>query len=79
MRYLTKQEKLRRLFKDNDFQKINCRKIFKKFLWLPKIIDGEIRWLERTYVSVPLVYGGRWSQYHWDWSQAEWKEPEELV
>ena len=44
-----------------------ARRILTKFLWLPRHIDGETRWLERASINQTWEC---WGAY--DWSFAGW-------
>lgn len=43
-------------------------RIVTKFLWLPKTIDGEMRWLERATYRRAYLY----THYDWKWFDDEW-------
>ena len=55
-------------------------RIVKKFLWLPKTIQGETRWLEytsivqrRDWVTAMKGYVLRYSESKIDWVDVEWR------
>lgn len=49
-------------------------KIKEKFLFFPKCIDGEVRWLEHAKYMVRYIT----SEYIWDhWSAVKWMDESE--
>lgn len=69
-------------FKDNDILKYqvgNVRTI-KKFLWLPKILDEELRWLEwvnikQTFSEIEIDSDPRtpyYERFDYAWTNVSW-------
>jgi hypothetical protein len=55
MRFITKQ-------KGVDFEK----RIISKFLWLPKTLDGELRWLEPSKIRQVYLDVTGWRNIEWE-------------
>jgi len=48
------------------------KRIVTKFLWFPKVLDGELRWLEKVKIlqevqKVDIGGSGEWGKYKHSW------------
>lgn len=51
-----------------------ARRTIKKFLWFPKSINNEIRWLEKAvWTECCIYYGNEHTGYvWWEWKAEKW-------
>ena len=70
-----------RWFKDPLKDNVGDIRIIKRFLWFPKCIKGECRWLERARFSQRIDkvdVGGsmEWGNYKHKWRNMSWEKDE---
>ena len=74
MKWLNKNDMLKKFYESNDNE--TKKRTVKKFLFLPKNIDGVVKWLEIVTISQYLVcYSSLWSEYEkYVWDDWGWVE-----
>lgn len=60
-------------------QSVGRTRVVEKFLFFPKLLDNEIRWLERSKILQMVLahdVGGsmEWGKYKYKWVDIEWTE-----
>lgn len=54
---------MRYVFKKKKFPEYGTVRSIRRFLWFPKVINGELRWLEKAMWSE--LYQHRWYSIKW--------------
>ena len=55
-------------------------RIFSGFLWFPRTIQGETRWLERAaYLTQVVPYRSRAMPNGWEYSDIRWLDTEQEI